>query len=70
MADDARKQLHRHFAKIGAKALVRLHELHPKLHGKSLKETVVLLKEDERRRHWGTHPLETPSQTAEEKDNS
>lgn len=70
MADDARVKLQQRFAKIGAKALARLHALHPHLEGKSLNETVLLLKEEERHRKWGTHPLEKPSQPPDENRNS
>ena len=48
MADDARKQLQERFARVGAKALARLHEKRPDLQGKTLEETVTILKEEER----------------------
>lgn len=70
MSDDARVKLQQRFAKVGAKALARLHALHPHLQGKSLSETVLLLKEEERRRNWGTHPLEKLSQLIEENSSS
>jgi hypothetical protein len=49
MVDDARQQLQERFARAGAKALARLHELRPELKGKTLEETVAILKEEERR---------------------
>jgi hypothetical protein len=49
MADDARQQLQERLARVGAKALARLHELRPELQGKTLEETVAILKEEERR---------------------
>jgi hypothetical protein len=48
MPDDARKRLQERFARVGAKALARLHEIHPHLQGKTLKETVAILQEEER----------------------
>jgi hypothetical protein len=66
MTDDARTQLQKRFAKVGAKALVRLQQLNPHLQGKTLEETVLILKEDERRRKWGLHPFEDLQQTLEE----
>jgi hypothetical protein len=48
MTDDARKQLQERFARVGAKALARLHEIRPDLQGKTLEETVMILKEEER----------------------
>jgi hypothetical protein len=48
MADDARKQLQERFARVGAKALARLHEKRSDLQGKTLEETVTILKEEER----------------------
>jgi hypothetical protein len=48
MTDDARKQLQERFARIGEKAMARLHEKRPDLRGKTLKETVIILKEEER----------------------
>ena len=48
MADDARKQLQERFARVGAKALARLHEIHPHLQGKTLEETVTILKAEDR----------------------
>ena len=58
MADDARKQLQELFARVGARALARLHEIHPDLQGKALEETVTILKAEERRtRHpWMITP--------------
>jgi hypothetical protein len=47
MADDAYKQLQERMARVGAKALARLHEKRPDLRGKTLKETVIILKEEE-----------------------
>jgi hypothetical protein len=44
VADDARTQLRERFAKVEAKALARLHEIHPDLKGKTLEETVMILK--------------------------
>jgi hypothetical protein len=54
MVDDARTRLQERFEKVGAKALARLHELHPHLRGKSLKDTVTILKIDERLKNWGS----------------
>jgi hypothetical protein len=54
MVDDARKRIQERFEKVGAKALARLHELHPHLRGKSLKDTVTILKIDERLKKWGS----------------
>jgi hypothetical protein len=52
MSDDARKQLQERFAQIGAKALARvhsrIHESRPELQGKTLEETIFILKEEER----------------------
>lgn len=48
MADDARKQLQELFARVGKKALARLHERRPDLRGKSLEDTVTILKAEER----------------------
>ena len=48
MADDARKQLQERLARIGAKALARLHEKRSDLQGKTLEETVTILKDEER----------------------
>ena len=48
MADDARTQLQERFARVGAKALARLHEIHPHLQGKTLEETVTILKAEDR----------------------
>jgi hypothetical protein len=48
MNDDARKQLQERFARVGAKAIARLHEKRPELQGKTLEETVMILKEEER----------------------
>jgi hypothetical protein len=48
MVDNARKQLQERFARIGQKALARLHEKRPDLQGKTLEETVILLKAEER----------------------
>jgi hypothetical protein len=50
MADDARKQLQERMARLGQKALARLHEKRPDLLGKTLKETVIILKEEERQK--------------------
>ena len=54
MADDAIIRLQERFEKTGAKALARLHELHPHLRGKSLKDTVTILKIEERLKTWGS----------------
>ena len=48
MTDDARKTLQERFARVGAKALARLHEKRPDLQGKSLEQTVAILKDEER----------------------
>jgi hypothetical protein len=50
MPDDARKKLQELFARVGAKALARLHEIHPDLRGRNLKETVAILQEEERKK--------------------
>jgi hypothetical protein len=50
MADDARETLQERFARIGAKAIARLHENRPELRGLTAKETVTILKEEEQRR--------------------
>jgi hypothetical protein len=42
--NERRKQLQESFARIGQKVLARLHEIHPELKGKSLEETVMILK--------------------------
>jgi hypothetical protein len=47
MNDNARKQLQERFARVGAKAIARLHEKRPELLGKTLEETVFILKEEE-----------------------
>lgn len=47
MSDDARTSLQERFAKIGERALARLHEIHPHLRGKSLEETTSILKAEE-----------------------
>ena len=47
MPDDARTALQERFAKIGERALARLHEIHPHLRGKSLAETTSILKAQE-----------------------
>jgi hypothetical protein len=52
MVDDARKQLQDSFAKIGERALARLHEIHPQLQGKTLEDTVAILKIEERLKKW------------------
>jgi hypothetical protein len=44
MADDARKKLQERFAKIGERALARIHEYRPDLRDKNLEETVKILK--------------------------
>ena len=56
MSDSGTSQLKERFAKVGEKALARLHEQHPHLQGKSLKETVEALKREELRRVWGVSP--------------
>jgi hypothetical protein len=48
MTDDARKQLQERLARVGAKAIARLHEKRPELQGKTLEETIFVLKEEER----------------------
>ena len=58
MADDARTQLRERFAKVGVKALARLHDIHPHLQGKTLEETVAILKGDARRKTWGPQPYD------------
>lgn len=47
MSDDARTALQERLAKIGERALSRLHEIHPHLRGKSLQETTSILKAQE-----------------------
>jgi hypothetical protein len=47
MADDARKKLQERFAKIGERALARIHENRPDLRNKNLEETVMILKAEE-----------------------
>jgi hypothetical protein len=61
MTDDARRKLQERFAKVGAKALARLHEIHPHLQGKTIEQTVTILKIEERLRKWGSRPY-PPSQ--------
>jgi len=56
MVDDARTQLKQRFAKVAAKSLARLHEIHPRLQGKTLEETVAILKAEELRRMWRARP--------------
>ena len=48
MTDDARKQWQERLARVGAKAIARLHEKRPELQGKTLEETVFILKEEVR----------------------
>jgi hypothetical protein len=57
MADDARTQLKEHFAEIAAKSLARLHEIHPRLQGKTLEETVAILRAEEFRQRCLTGGL-------------
>lgn len=47
MTDDAHIRLRERLAAVGERALVRLHEIHPHLKGKSLEETVAILKAEE-----------------------
>ena len=47
MTDDARTQLHERLAGIGQRALARIHENRPELRGKTLEETVRILKVEE-----------------------
>jgi hypothetical protein len=62
MVDGARKQLQERLARIGQKALTRLHEKRPDLQGKSLEETVTLLKAEERvSRSPFLNKLDTPA---------
>jgi hypothetical protein len=63
VADDARKQLQERFARVGKKALARLHELHPDLLGKSLEETVTILKDEERRKRIQIRDVDRPQKT-------
>jgi hypothetical protein len=63
MTDDARERLREICAKVGARALTRLHEMHPHLQGKTLEETTAILRREEPQRKWGPHPLDRPPQT-------
>jgi hypothetical protein len=60
MPDDARKQLQERFARVGAKALARLHEKRTDLQGKTLEETVAILKEEERLTRASYHDENRP----------
>lgn len=48
MTNDAHKQLQERFVRLGKKAMSRLHENRPDLQGKTLNETVIILKIEER----------------------
>ena len=61
MVDDARKQLQERLARVGARAVARLHEMRPDLLGKSLEDTVTILKEEERRKKLLLHDEVPPS---------
>ena len=50
MADDAHKQLQERLARVAEKATATLHEIGPDLRGKTVKETVIILKEKEEER--------------------
>jgi histone H3/H4 len=63
VADDARKQLQERFARVGKKALARLHELRPELLGKTLEETVTILKDEERRKRIQIRDVDRPQKT-------
>jgi hypothetical protein len=56
MVDDARTRLQEILERVGAKAVGRLHELHPHLRGRSPKDTVAILKIEERLKKWGSQP--------------
>jgi len=65
MADDARRKLQERFARVGEKALSRLHEIYPHLQGKTIEETVTILKIEERLQKRGSHPY-SPSHNRRE----
>lgn len=48
MTDNARTKLQERFAQIGKRAIARIHENRPELRGKTLEETVMILKGEER----------------------
>jgi hypothetical protein len=47
MIDNARTKLQERFARVGQRALARIHENRPELRGKTLEETVMILKREE-----------------------
>jgi hypothetical protein len=47
MIDNARTKLQERFARVGQRALARIHENRPELRGKTLQETVMILKREE-----------------------
>jgi len=54
MTEDARERSQQRITKIGEKALARLHGIHPHLRGKNLKDTVAILKIEERLQTYGS----------------
>jgi len=49
MTDNAGTELRERMARLADRAIARIHENRPELRGKSLEETVMILKEEERR---------------------